>query len=119
MTSPYRVILRRRGKTTKQSCATLDQALKLLEDELRADATVTRANQHDERGLGKNYAPAEQVAVRGELRGPGGLRAGIDVRGDGDAVAYTGTIRRRVIEPFPKEDAYAALRRQLIEEQAL
>lgn len=119
MTSPYRVILRRRGKTTKQSCATLEEALALLERELRADATMTRANQHDERGLGKNYEPSEQVAVRGELRGPGGLRAGIDVRGDGDAQAYTGRIRRRLIEPFPKEDAHSALRRQLIEEQAL
>jgi hypothetical protein len=118
VTSPYRVILRRRGKTTKHRCATLDEALALLEDELRADATVTRAAQHDERGLGKSYAPAEQVAVRGELRGPGGLRAGIDVRGAGDTQAYTGTVRRRLIEPFPKEDAYAALRRQLIEEQA-
>jgi hypothetical protein len=117
VTSAYRVILRRRGKTTKQSCATLDEALDVLERELRVAATVTRANQHDERGLGKNYAPAEQVAVRGELRGPGGLRAGIDVRGDGDAQAYTGRIRRALIEPFPKEDAYAALRRQLIEEQ--
>jgi hypothetical protein len=118
VTSPYRVILRRRGRTTKQSCASLDEALALLERELRADATVTRAHQHDERGLGKSYAPSERVAVRGELRGPGGLRAGIDVRGNGDAQAYTGTIRRRLIEPFPREDAYAALRRQLIEEQA-
>ena len=60
-----------------------------------------------------------QVVTRGELRGPGGLRAGIDVRGDGDAQAYTGRIRRQLIDVFPREDAYQALRRMLIEEQAL
>lgn len=118
MSSPYTVILRRRGKPTKHGCATLDEALALLERELRADATAIRADPHDEKGLGKTYTPAMQVVVRGELRGPGGIRAGIDVRGDGEAEAYTGRIRRRLIDAFPREDAYHALRRMLLEEQA-
>lgn len=117
MTSPFTVILRRRGKPEKAGFATLDEALDHLEHELRADATQVRAHPRDEKGLGKTYTPAMQVVTRGELRGPGGLRAGIDIRGDGDAQAYTGRIRRALIEPFPREDAYAALRRQLIEEQ--
>jgi hypothetical protein len=113
VTTPYRVILRRRGKTTKHGAATLAEALDLLERELRAAATAVRARQRDEKGLGKTYTPQMQVALRGELRGPGRLRAGIDVRGDGGAEAYTGVLRRALIEQRPREDAYAALRRTL------
>jgi hypothetical protein len=53
------------------------------------------------------------VAVRGELAGPGGLRAGVDVRGDGSAEAYTGRWRRRLVERRTGETAYDALRRVL------
>jgi hypothetical protein len=116
VTLPYRVILRRRGKPEKRAYATLPEALDALETELRADATDIRAHQRDEHALGKTYTPAQQVAVRGELRGPGRLRAGIDIRGDGDAEAYTGLVRRQLIDTFPREDAYAALRRTLIDE---
>jgi hypothetical protein len=113
MASPYRVIIRRRGKTEKHARDSLDAALDLLEHELRAAATVTREHQRSERGLGRDYAPSQQVALRGELRGPGRLRAGIDVRGDGEAEAYTGVIQRSLIEQRPREDAYQALRRVL------
>jgi hypothetical protein len=119
VSNPYTVTLRRRGKPEKHGCATLAEAVDLLERELRADATKARAHPRDEKGLGRTYTPEMQVVTRGELRGPGGLRAGIDVRGDGDAQAYTGRIRRQLIDVFPREDAYAALRRTLIEEQAL
>ena len=66
-----------------------------------------------ERALGKDYEPAQQVAVRGELRGPGGVAGGIDVHGDGAAQAYTGRFRRRSIAPADGEDAWRALRRAL------
>ena len=61
--------------------------------------------------LGREFTPAQQVSARAELRGPRGLRAGIDVRGDGSAEAWTGRIVRRLVEQEPGEDAYAALRR--------
>lgn len=59
----------------------------------------------------REFAPAQQVAVRAELKGPRGLRAGVDLRGDGSAEAWTGRLRRRLLEPAPGEDAYATLRR--------
>jgi hypothetical protein len=68
-----------------------------------------------ERVLGREYEPVQQVAVRGELRGPGRLRAGIDVRGDGSAEAFTGRVVRRLIESHGTEDAWAALRRVVSE----
>jgi hypothetical protein len=61
----------------------------------------------------REYAPVEQVQARLELRGPRGMRAGVDVRGNGKAEAFTGRVRRRLVEPERGESVYGALRRVL------
>jgi len=61
----------------------------------------------------KTFEPVQQVAHRLELRGERGVRAGVDVRGDGSVEAWTGRLRREIVTQEPGEDAYGALRRTL------
>jgi hypothetical protein len=61
----------------------------------------------------RRFEPVQQVVARLELSGPGRLRGGLDVRGDGSAEAYTGRLRRRVVLQEAGEDAYAGLARAI------
>ncbi len=59
----------------------------------------------------RRFQPVDRVVARLELRARGGIRAGLDVRGDGSAEGYTGRLSRSVIEQRDGESPYAALRR--------
>lgn len=105
------VLVRRRGTTTRERHPTLDAAFDAVAAEVREAMRTER--RPAARALAREYAPSAQVAVRVELRGPGRVRAGVDVRGDGTAEAYTGRVVRRVVEARRGEDAVQALRRAL------
>jgi hypothetical protein len=108
----FTLTVRSRGATDHERFDSLDEALAALE--ARLDELVAPARRRsEERGLSRSYAPVQQVAVRGEIAGPGRLRGGVDVRGDGSAEAYTGRLRRRLVERRSGETAYDALRRAL------
>ena len=107
----YRVVVRHGPKVDKLDAGTLAAALELLEARARAVAGGPARRTVDLRV--RRFEPVQQVAARAELRGAG-VRAGVDVRGDGSAEAWTGRIRRRLIEPRDGEDAYAALRRVVV-----
>jgi hypothetical protein len=106
------VVVKRVGsRVLKERFDALGPAL----DDLRAWALAlsTEADRPSVNVLSREFAPVQQVVGRGELRGPGRLRGGIDVRGDGSAEAWTGRWGRRLVEQLPGEDAGAALARVL------
>jgi hypothetical protein len=110
---PWRVKVRHGPRVEKLRCNTLPEALDALEERARA---VADGNGLDEVDLHvRRYKPSDQVAARAELRGPQRLRpiihAGIDVRGDGSVIAWSGGVRREQITMVGGESAYAALRR--------
>ncbi|HEV2062668.1 MAG TPA: hypothetical protein VGR12_07430 [Solirubrobacteraceae bacterium] len=104
----YRLVMRLGPRVEKERFPTLEEALDAL------DARIPSVSRREPRSaLGRDYDPVRQVAGRLELHGPGGTHGGIDVRGDGTAEAYTGWIRKRLVEPQGGESAVDALRRML------
>src|SRR5829696_8997790 len=104
----WRIVVREGSRVRKHRAGDLAEALDLREREGRAlaagpgRATVTMRK--------REFTPQQQVGGRVELSGPG-VRAGVDVRGDGEAEAWTGRLRRRVVEPQERETPFDAFRR--------
>jgi hypothetical protein len=107
----WRVTVRNGPRVTRHRAETLDEALALLERTARELAGGPGRETVDLRV--RSFTPQQQVAGRVELSGPH-LRAGIDVRGDGEAEAWIGRITRRVVAQESDETPYAALRRALL-----
>ena len=89
----------------------LEQALDEVEAEARELSDGADARTIDTKL--RKFEPIQQVVGRVELSGPGRLRVGVDVRGDGSVESFTGRLRRRLIEQRDGESAYEALRRLL------
>jgi len=89
----------------------LDEALAVLEEELSALAGQARREAIDLRV--RRFEPVSQVAARAEIAGPRRLRGGVDLRGDGSMEAFTGRLRRQVVEQREGESPFDALRRAL------
>lgn len=107
----WRLTTRVGGRVDKRTFSTREDALEALETECRA---LARTQRRDEIKVARRtYTPVLQVQARFEVRGPGRVAGGVDVRGDGSVEAYAGRLRRRVVAEERGEDAYAALRRAL------
>ena len=110
----YRLTVRSGPKVRHERFDSLTAALQAIEREGRE--LELSANEHAVGGtLMRRLEPVQQVVGRLELAGPAGLRAGVDVRGDGSSEAFTGRLRRRVIDARRGETAFDALRRALEE----
>ena len=106
----HTVTYRVRGRVTRERYDSLDEALAAIEERTAEFARTAQAAPEGG-GLMRRIEPVQQVIARLELAGPRRLRAGVDVRGDGSSEAWTGRVRRRLVEPGDGEDAVAALRR--------
>jgi hypothetical protein len=108
----YTVTIRADSRARKERFDELSTALAAIE----ARGRELQAAAH-ERPVGgtliRRLEPVQLVVARLELSGPGQLRAGVDVRGDGSSEAFTGRLRRQVLEQRDGESAYDALRRAL------
>lgn len=93
----------------------LEPALEELES--RAEALSAAAPKRPVNVRVKTYDPVQQVFGRVELAGPQrlfpGVRAGVDVRGDGSVEAYLGRVKRELVEQRKGQSPYEALRRAL------
>ncbi|HEY5052808.1 MAG TPA: hypothetical protein VII45_05305 [Solirubrobacterales bacterium] len=64
----------------------------------------------------RDYQARDQVHARLQLTGKGLLHkpiAGVDVRGDGSLVAYSGGLRRQELEPQGRDTPFDAVRQTL------
>jgi hypothetical protein len=107
----FTLTLRRGPQVERERFGSLEDALAALEQ--RIGDVAREARREPVTVLGRRLDPVQQVAARGELSGPGRLRLGVDVRGDGSTEPWIGRWRRRIVEQQPRETAYAALRRVL------
>jgi hypothetical protein len=103
----YQVTVRRGPKVERERSETLDEAIETLERHAR-----TAPRRAGVEFVNRRYEPGDLVAARIEVKGSG-VRAGVDVRGDGSMVAWTGRMRRAEIERKFGESAPDALRRAL------
>lgn len=108
MAASYRLTVRVGSKVERERFEGLTDALAELERRGR-EAEREATGRPVESLLGRRYQPIEQVTARLEIAG----RGGVDVRGDGSAEAFTGRVRRRLVDQRDGESAYDALRREL------
>jgi hypothetical protein len=108
----WRLTVRSGASVERERFGSLDEALAELESRARALGRETRSKPVDTKILGR-FEPAQQVTARLELSGPGRVRAGVDVRGDGSAAAFVGRVRRQSVEEIGTESCYEALARVL------
>jgi hypothetical protein len=93
------------------SFSSLPDALAFVEERGQELARDARAKPVDTKLLGR-WEPQQQVVARLQL----GRRGGVDIRGDGSAEAYSGWLRRQLIEQQGGESPYDALRRAILHE---
>jgi hypothetical protein len=108
----YRVTIRRGPKVEHERYDDLGAAVDAIESRGRELERGARSEPVGG-GLMKRIEPVQQVMARIELGGPGRLRGGVDVRGDGSSEGFTGRLRRKVIAQRSGESTYDALRREL------
>jgi hypothetical protein len=106
----YVLKIRAGAKVRRQRCTSLAEALTAIEREGR-ELEESVDGRAEGGTLMRRLEPVQLVVARLELSGPGRLRAGVDVRGDGSSEAFSGRLRRRVLEQRDDESAYDALRR--------
>ena len=109
----WKLTERRGPRVTRDDFDRLDDAVA----ELRRRAEEVRAaGPLKPRSMIRDFEPGDQVASRLEISGKGWLRAstaGVDVKGDGTFVGFTGAMRREELEPDGGDTVFDAVKKVL------
>jgi hypothetical protein len=108
----YRVTVRAGPKVERERYDHASQALAAIERHGR-ELERTAGTRAVGGRLLRRFEPVQQVVGRVEVSGPHGVQGGVDVRGDGSSEAFTGRLRRTLVEQRRDESAYDALVRVL------
>jgi hypothetical protein len=109
----WKVTVRHGSSVGREKFQTLDEA---IADARRRVDEIRREDRLPPISMLRDFTPAERVAARIEISGPGLIRApegGIDVMGDGAAIAYTGAIRKERVDADSLDEAFERLRGNL------
>jgi hypothetical protein len=105
----WKVTVRHGSDVGREKFGTLEDAIgdaRRLVDEFRREDRLPPIH------FIRHFSPDQRVAARIEISGPGMFRApegGIDVLGDGSAIAYTGAVRKEPIEADSVDEAFERL----------
>jgi hypothetical protein len=115
--APWTLTSRAGSRVEREHLETLEAALDALARRVAALALAPETSREELQFMRRRIEPQRQVAARVEIAGPrsrrGTVRGGVDLRGDGSAEAFTGRVRRTVVECRRGESAADALRRVL------
>jgi hypothetical protein len=108
--SKWKVTVRHGSKVGREKFDSLDEAIgeaRRRVDEIRLEGGLPAIS------VFRKHTPDQRVHARIEISGPGLIRSpegGIDVMGDGTAIAYTGAIRKQTIEAGTLDESFERLR---------
>jgi hypothetical protein len=109
----WKVTVRHGSVVGRERFDSLDEA---IAEARRRVAEIQREDRLPPVSMLRDFSPSEQVQARIEISGPGLIRSpegGIDVMGDGHAIAYTGTIRKQALEADSLDQAFERLSDEL------
>jgi hypothetical protein len=111
--SKWKVTVRHGSNVGREKFSSLDEA---IDEARRRVEEVQREDRLPGITIFRKHTPDQRVNARIEITGPGLIRSpegGIDVMGDGHAVAYTGAMRKEPIDADSLEHAFEQLRDSL------
>ncbi len=109
----WKLTVRHGPEVERRSFDGLDEAVAAMRERalaIRAEGPVGKVS-----GF-RDYEPRDQVHARLQLSGGGMLRratAGVDVRGNGEFVPYSGGVRREELDPSGHETPFDVVRETL------
>ena len=106
----WKVTVRHGPRVGREKFDSLDEA---IDEARRRVDEIRREDRLPPIEVFRKHTPGQRVNARIELSGPGLIRSpegGIDVMGDGHAIAYTGAVRKETLDADSLDQAFERLR---------